>query len=105
LLQYLFTHGARPEFVTRFHWTPGAIAIWDNRQTWHFAVNDYQGERRVMHRILLAGQKPEPAQLAGAASPTSPEPADAAYLRRPSGPERSARHSRPCDSSTRIEFP
>jgi hypothetical protein len=33
--------------------------MWDNRQTWHFAVNDYQGQRRVMHRILLAGSKPE----------------------------------------------
>jgi taurine dioxygenase len=35
--------------------------MWDNRQTWHFAVNDYQGQRRVMHRILLAGAKPIPA--------------------------------------------
>jgi taurine dioxygenase len=60
LLQYLFTHGARPEFVVRFTWAPGAIAMWDNRQTWHFAVNDYQGERRVMHRILLAGTRPDP---------------------------------------------
>ena len=34
--------------------------MWDNRQTWHFAVNDYQGQRRVMHRILLAGSKPVP---------------------------------------------
>ncbi len=61
LLSYLFTHGTRPEFVTRFHWEPGSIAMWDNRQTWHFAVNDYQGERRVMHRILLAGSKPQAA--------------------------------------------
>jgi alpha-ketoglutarate-dependent taurine dioxygenase len=45
----------------RFHWAPGSIAMWDNRQTWHFAVNDYQGQRRVMHRILLAGSKPIPA--------------------------------------------
>jgi alpha-ketoglutarate-dependent taurine dioxygenase len=47
--------------TTRFHWAPGSIAMWDNRQTWHFAVNDYQGQRRVMHRILLAGSKPVPA--------------------------------------------
>jgi taurine dioxygenase len=47
-----------PEFITRFRWAPGSIAMWDNRQTWHFAVNDYQGQRRVMHRILLAGAKP-----------------------------------------------
>ena len=51
----------RPEFTTRFRWAPGSIAMWDNRQTWHFAVNDYQGQRRVMHRILLAGSKPIPA--------------------------------------------
>lgn len=61
LLKYLFDFGARPEYVTRFRWAPGSIAIWDNRQTWHFAVNDYQGQRRVMHRILLAGSKPFPA--------------------------------------------
>ena len=40
---------------------PGSIAMWDNRQTCHFAINDYQGQRRVMHRILLAGSKPVPA--------------------------------------------
>jgi taurine dioxygenase len=62
LLQYLFAHGVRPEFVTRFSWAPGSIAFWDNRQVWHFAVNDYQGRRRVMNRILLAGTKPVPAE-------------------------------------------
>jgi len=61
LLKYLFDFGIRPEFTTRFRWAPGSIAMWDNRQTWHFAVNDYQGERRVMHRVLLAGAKPIPA--------------------------------------------
>jgi taurine dioxygenase len=59
LLNYLFAFGTRPEFIARFRWAPGSIAMWDNRQTWHFAVNDYQGQRRVMHRILLAGSKPE----------------------------------------------
>jgi len=61
LLRYLYEFAIHPEFVTRFHWAPGSIAMWDNRQTWHFAVNDYQGQRRVMHRILLAGTKPIPA--------------------------------------------
>jgi alpha-ketoglutarate-dependent taurine dioxygenase len=58
LLTYLFDFGTRPEFITRFRWAPGSIAMWDNRQTWHFAVNDYQGQRRVMHRILLNGSAP-----------------------------------------------
>jgi taurine dioxygenase len=36
LLRYLFEHGSKPEFVIRFHWEPGSIAFWDNRQvcTW-----------------------------------------------------------------------
>ena len=43
LLEYLYRHAARPEFTYRFHWQPGSIAFWDNRSTWHYAVNDYQG--------------------------------------------------------------
>ncbi len=55
LLQYLYAHAARPEFTYRFAWQPGSIAFWDNRATWHLAVNDYHGERRLMHRITLDG--------------------------------------------------
>ena len=43
LLDYLYRHAARPEFLCRFRWEPGSIAFWDNRATWHYAVNDYQG--------------------------------------------------------------
>ncbi len=56
LLQELFDHATRPEFQCRFDWHPGSVAIWDNRLTWHFAENDYDGERRLMHRITLAGE-------------------------------------------------
>jgi taurine dioxygenase len=53
--------GAIHANVRKLGWAPGSIAMWDNRQTRHFAVNDYRGQRRVMHRILLAGSKPVPA--------------------------------------------
>jgi taurine dioxygenase len=45
----------RPEFQCRLQWAPGSLAIWDNRSTWHCAMNDYQGHRRVMHRITISG--------------------------------------------------
>ena len=61
LLEYLYRHAARPEFQTRFKWREGSIAFWDNRATWHYALNDYQGERRLMHRITLDGMPLEAA--------------------------------------------
>jgi taurine dioxygenase len=56
LLAELYAHCVRPDFVYEFVWRPGSIAFWDNRSTWHLANNDYQGHRRVMHRITLEGQ-------------------------------------------------
>lgn len=55
LLSYLYIHGQRPEFQCRFHWEPGSIAFWDNIQVWHYAANDYHGQRRVMHRMAIKG--------------------------------------------------
>jgi taurine dioxygenase len=55
LLQYLYQHAARPEFTCRFQWRPGSMAFWDNRCTWHYALNDYHGHRRLMHRITIEG--------------------------------------------------
>ncbi len=54
-LAELFAHSTQDKFVTRFQWKPGSIAFWDNRATWHNALNDYHGKRRVMHRITLEG--------------------------------------------------
>ena len=56
LLRYLYQHAARPEFTYRFQWAEGSLAFWDNRCTWHFAVNDYHGQRRLLHRITLEGE-------------------------------------------------
>lgn len=58
LLAFLWQHQTQPEFTCRFAWTPGALALWDNRCAQHHAINDYQGQTRLMHRITLAGDTP-----------------------------------------------
>ncbi|MGL4541381.1 MAG: TauD/TfdA dioxygenase family protein [Polymorphobacter sp.] len=55
LLQQLYGHCMNTAFVNEFVWRPGSIAFWDNRATWHFARNDYHGQRREMHRITVEG--------------------------------------------------
>lgn len=58
LLAFLKTHAVRPEFTCRFTWAEGSLAFWDNRCTQHFAIGDYDGHRREMHRITIAGDTP-----------------------------------------------
>jgi taurine dioxygenase len=55
LLKLLYEHAGKPEFSCRFAWQAGSLAFWDNRATWHYALNDYHGHRRVMHRITVQG--------------------------------------------------
>jgi taurine dioxygenase len=54
----LFEHIQKPEFVVRWRWSDNAIAMWDNRITQHYAVNDYLPHRRVMHRATVLGDRP-----------------------------------------------
>jgi taurine dioxygenase len=51
-----------PENVSRLSWRPGTLAIWDNRTLQHYPLNDYPGQRREMHRIILQGDRPAPAR-------------------------------------------
>lgn len=58
LLEYLCDLAVRPEFTCRFRWQPNSIAFWDNRCVQHNAINDYHGQRRVMHRVTIEGERP-----------------------------------------------
>ena len=57
LLPFLVDHVRSPEYQCRFRWDTNSIAFWDNRSVQHYGVPDYN-ERRVMHRVTLAGDKP-----------------------------------------------
>ena len=58
ILQFLYDHSTRPEFTCRFRWHPGSIAFWDNRCCQHLALDDYPGQRRLMHRVQIQGTRP-----------------------------------------------
>ncbi|HOW76330.1 MAG TPA: taurine dioxygenase [Candidatus Competibacteraceae bacterium] len=58
VLNLLFAHIARPEFVVRWRWKTHDVAFWDNRLTQHYAIADYLPHRRVMHRATILGDRP-----------------------------------------------
>ncbi|MGE4239203.1 TauD/TfdA dioxygenase family protein [Ramlibacter sp.] len=57
LLNYLFTHSARPEFCYRHRWQVGDLIAWDNRCTNHLALTDYDmATPRRLFRTTLLGE-------------------------------------------------
>ncbi len=58
LLQYLMRQAMVPEFQVRWRWTPNSVAIWDNRSTQHYAVQDYWPAVRKMERAGICGDIP-----------------------------------------------
>jgi taurine dioxygenase len=58
LLQFLYHHSVKPEFVVRWRWQVNDVAFWDNRITQHYATDDYRPARRVMNRATVIGERP-----------------------------------------------
>lgn len=60
LMEWLHLHTTDAKFTVRHKWSTGDVAIWDNRSTQHYALNDYSGFRRELHRTTVAGSRPLP---------------------------------------------
>ena len=57
LLRHLTDQIKRPEYQVRFNWRVHSIAMWDNRSTQHYGVNDYD-EPRHLERVTVIGTAP-----------------------------------------------
>lgn len=53
-LRRLYRHCTRPDLTCRHRWRAGDIVVWDNRATVHYALNDYDGYRRLLYRTTFA---------------------------------------------------
>ncbi|HWC78489.1 MAG TPA: TauD/TfdA family dioxygenase [Pseudonocardiaceae bacterium] len=58
LIDLLQSHVSRLENTVRWRWSAGDVAIWDNRATQHYAIDDYGDQPRRMHRVTIAGDVP-----------------------------------------------
>ncbi|OBG72110.1 taurine catabolism dioxygenase [Mycobacterium sp. E2462] len=58
LLDLLQRRITMPENTIRWSWAPGDVAMWDNRATQHRAIDDYDDQPRLMHRVTLMGDVP-----------------------------------------------
>ncbi len=58
ILDFLAAHVAQPRFQVRWKWSPGELAIWDERTTLHRGVSDHYPQRRVIRRCTVDGEAP-----------------------------------------------
>ena len=58
LLHYLISQAAIPEYQVRFRWRTNSVAIWDNRSTQHYAVDDFFPAVRKLERAGIIGDRP-----------------------------------------------
>ena len=58
LFNLLQSHVTRLENTVRWRWNTGDVAIWDNRSTQHYALDDYGVQDRIVRRVTLQGDVP-----------------------------------------------
>ncbi|MFJ6938719.1 TauD/TfdA dioxygenase family protein [Streptomyces sp. NPDC101132] len=68
LLDVFQAHIERPENTVRWSWQEGDVAIWDNRATQHYGVDDSGSHERTLRRVTIDGDLPvgtdgEPSRL------------------------------------------
>jgi alpha-ketoglutarate-dependent taurine dioxygenase len=58
LLNYLISQAGVPEYQVRFKFRRNSFAIWDNRCTQHYAVQDFWPAVRNLERAGIVGDRP-----------------------------------------------
>ncbi|MCZ0999036.1 TauD/TfdA family dioxygenase [Streptomyces mirabilis] len=58
LLDLFQSYVTRPENILRWRWSPNQLVLFDNRITQHYAVDNYDGRPRRLHRVTVAGDVP-----------------------------------------------
>lgn len=58
ILEFLFDHQERPEFVYEHVWRPGDVILWDNRSCLHARTDFDPAERRRLRRVTVIGETP-----------------------------------------------
>ncbi|GAA3806655.1 hypothetical protein GCM10022403_045920 [Streptomyces coacervatus] len=48
----------RPENTVRRQWRSGDVAVWDNRATQHYGVNDSDDHECTLRRVTIDGDVP-----------------------------------------------
>ncbi len=58
LLDELFAHSVKPEFLYRHRWQPNDMVFWDNRSVMHLATAFPEAMRRRLNRTTIEGDVP-----------------------------------------------
>lgn len=57
LLNFLFDHGERPEFIYTHVWRKGDLIVWDNRNSMHARTDFPSDQRRLLLRTTVKGTR------------------------------------------------